>query len=379
MKMNKLLFVDDEVHVLEAMKRFLHKKIDIYTAENGKEALKVLAEKGPFSVIISDMHMPEMNGIALLEKAKENYPDMIRIMLTGNRDRDLAIEAVNNGQIFKFHSKPISEAKLLVSIRSAIEQYRLVTAEKELLNSTLKGTIKVLCELLSFADATAFRSGHRIRNIVNELATTIYDKKMWQLDIAALMSQLGCITLPGDILKKIHGGYELEEKEQKMFGRHPLIGAKMLSQIPRLEGVAEIIRLQMKRWNWYSDNEQLDQDVVMGAQILKIAIDYDMLLQRGMDHETALINLTRRKGVYNPDVLEKMAELSLDGSRDETRILAFQDIVPGMIADEDVVAKNGALIIAKGQEITWPAIQGLNNFIDHIGIKEPIRVKVPAQ
>jgi len=156
-----ILFVDDEVNVLQSMKRQLRKRFTVLTSESGADALALLKKQGPVAVIVSDMRMPEMDGIQLLSQVKALYPDTVRIMLTGNADQQTAIEAVNTGQIFRFLTKPCAMSVLVSSLALALRQYRLIIAEQQLLNETLKGSIKVLSELLSIANSEAFSSGYR--------------------------------------------------------------------------------------------------------------------------------------------------------------------------------------------------------------------------
>ena len=139
-----ILFVDDELRILQAFERQLRKRFSIRTAESAQEALKILEVDGPCAVIVSDMWMPGMDGIELLARVKNLYPDTVRIMLTGNADQETAIEAVNCGQIFRFLTKPIPPEALTNSLDLAIREYRLITAEKELLSQTLKGSVNVL-------------------------------------------------------------------------------------------------------------------------------------------------------------------------------------------------------------------------------------------
>ena len=109
----KILFVDDETNVLESIARQLRKRFSLSTAVGGQEALRIMKEQGPFAVIVSICGCPRMDGVQLLERVKELYPDTVRMMLTGNADQGTAIEAVNKGQIFKFLNKPSSTAVLV--------------------------------------------------------------------------------------------------------------------------------------------------------------------------------------------------------------------------------------------------------------------------
>jgi response regulator RpfG family c-di-GMP phosphodiesterase len=371
---DKILFVDDEENVLHSIRRELRKKFDIETAAGGMQALDILKNEGPFAVIVSDMKMPKMDGVELLSKVRDLYPDTVRLMLTGHADLDTAIEAVNSGRIFRFLTKPCTVEALAGSLSLALRQYQLIVAERDLLNKTLKGSIRMLSELLSLADSRAFSSGFRIKDLVAKIAGDLGLASLWQYEIAGLVSQVGRIAIPGDILEKEYNCVELTEKEREIFCDHPRIGAQLVGRIPRLEKVAEIIAGQLAD---YHETEGLSatSDEVIGSQILRAALDYDRLIVQGKTHEEALRRLYRQQGAYNPNVLAMIAQYEFL-HRDARQIdsLTFDELVPGMRAAEDVYAKNGTLIIAKGQEITWSVIQGLENFIKHIGIKEPIRV-----
>jgi response regulator RpfG family c-di-GMP phosphodiesterase len=373
-----ILFVDDEPRALQAFERQLGRRFSVRTANNAAEALTIFQEDGPCAVIVSDMKMPGMDGIQLLATVKERYPETVRILFTGNADLETAIEAVNSGQIFRFLTKPVNPQTLAGSLKLAIEQYRLITAEKELLNQTLKGSVRVLSELLSLANPTAFSCGYRIKKAVVRIAERLQRDRLWQFEIAALMSMIGCIAIPDDILRRIRAGGELTEKERAMYRNHPRIGAKLIGRIPRLQHVAAIIEHQMLAWEDFGEKPGLllSPDEQIGAQILRATIDYDHLLFRGIGHREALRTLELRQGMYNPEILRILAEDERATERVRIEILNFEDIVPGMVADEDILAKNGALIIPRGQEITWPVIQGLSNYLDHIGIRDPIRVRV---
>ena len=373
---DKVLFVDDEENILHSIKRELRKRFQIHTAGSGAEALEIMKNDGPFAVIVSDMRMPMMDGIQLLTAVKDQYPDTIRLMLTGNADQETAIEAVNKGQIFRFLNKPCPTSTLVMAIALALRQYRLVNAEKELLDKTLKGTITVLSEILSLASPIAFSSGLRVKTLVGEIARRIQLDNIWQLEIAALISQIGCITLPPDTLYKLYAGDELDTQEEAMYRDHPQIGSKLLEKIPRLEVVAEIIAHQLLPYSALADSSSIKDDVSLGAQILKLAVDFDALLHRDWKRAEALEYLENQPGEYNPELLKVLAGIRL--SRENERVVAIElrDMTAGMIVEQDIEALNGVLVAPKGQEVTWSLIKGLKNFSQQVGVKEPILVRV---
>ena len=128
----KVLFVDDEPLVLDAFRRMLRGKFETCTADSGENGLAAARDNGPFAVVISDMRMPGMNGAQFLAKIRQKAPDTVRMLLTGFTDLDAAVAAVNEGNIFRFLTKPCGKNDLLSAIDLGIAQYRSTVAAKEL-------------------------------------------------------------------------------------------------------------------------------------------------------------------------------------------------------------------------------------------------------
>lgn len=375
----KILFVDDEVNVLDSMRRQLRKRYDITTALSGREALLKMKTEGPFAVVVSDMRMPEMDGVQLLKEIKDLYPDTVRLMLTGNADQETATEAVNQGQIFRFLTKPCPVALLTTSLALAVRQYRLLTAEKELLDKTLNGTVKVLSDLLGFAKPIAFSSVNRVRPMALEIAESLGIHELWQVDMAVLLSQIGCVTLPGELLSKIFSGITLSDDDEEMYNNHPKIGSRLLEHIPRMENVAFIIEHQLQDYSVYADNREYVEDedeLSLAAQILKAAFAYDMLMFRGKSHEEVIRDMSHQQEKYNPRIVKRIKKMRYDDSRQELLSLRVQDLAVGMVVEQEIMSRNGTLLAPKGQEITWPVLQGLLNFSRKVGVQEPLQVRI---
>jgi len=128
---NRVLFVDDDPKILAAFQRQLRKKVVIETVESGADGLEVLRRNGPFSLVVTDYCMPSMNGIEFLGRAREIAPETVRIMLTGSADLGAAIQAVNQGNIFRFLTKPCSPENLLEAVQAGIHEYRRTHKERK--------------------------------------------------------------------------------------------------------------------------------------------------------------------------------------------------------------------------------------------------------
>ena len=253
---NAILCVDDDTNILAAYRRQLRGSFKIEVASSGADGLEVIKNKGPFSVIVSDMRMPGMDGIEFLSRVKKSSPNSVRMMLTGNADQQTAVEAVNEGHIFRFLNKPCPPESLAKALTAGIEQYQLITAEKELLEKTLLGSIKILTEVLSLVNPTAFGRASRVQRLVRKLAETMNVTATWQLKAAAMLSQVGCVTVPEATLEKVYNDKTLTSEEKQMLQSYPQIGSELVANIPRLDVVSKIIAYQEKRFDgsgWPTD------------------------------------------------------------------------------------------------------------------------------
>jgi response regulator RpfG family c-di-GMP phosphodiesterase len=173
----------------------------------------------------------------------------------------------------------------------------------------------------------------------------------------------------------VFASIELSPEESEMFNNHPKIGSTLLENIPRMEKVASIIGNQLKPYSQFSADEG-DPEQNLSAQILKAVFDYDLLLFQGIEHHEALRRLTKRQDDYNPLVLEQIKHIKTSDKAREISSMRIQDLTVGMVIEENIMAKNGMLLAPKGQEITWPVLQGLLNFSRQVGVIEPVRVSV---
>jgi response regulator RpfG family c-di-GMP phosphodiesterase len=374
----RILCVDDDANVGKAIQRRLSGKFDVVTAGGGEEGLEIIKSQGPFAVVVADMRMPGMSGIDFLARVKGRAPDSVRMMLTGNADLQTAIDAVNEGNIFRFLTKPCPAAVLAHALETGVSQYRLITAERELLEKTLSGSIRILIEILSLVNPEAFSRASRVRHIISGLVTQLQLADAWQFDLAAMLSQIGCVTLPPGILTKIAERVPLSADEHEMFLSHPAIGRELLSHIPRLELVARMIEGQRKPPQPHVAPEKLasqEEVVALGAQLLKLALDFDEQVANGLSHQSAVSILRQRFGVYNPHLLKVLEELQTDEAGTGVREVMVENLSVGVILDQDVWTRNGLLLMHKGQEVTRPSLIRLRNFSQRVEIVEPIRVR----
>lgn len=372
----KVLFVDDNTNLLTAIQRNLRKQFEIVVASSPAQALELLRNESPFCVIVSDLRMPHMSGVELLSRTAVEWPDTVRILLTGEADTRAAIAAVNEGHVYRFLTKPFPLPALAQVLTMALAQYRLINSEKVLLERTLSGSVKMLTEILCMTHPLAFSRASRIRDTVKQVLERTGLTGCWEFEMAAMLSQIGCITMPIDILQKLNNGADLSPSEEALYKSHPATGSRLLESIPRLEAVAQIIEQQEETIQPLSSGQALEKAdrVLLGTHILKLALALDYFTTRGLTRQAALAQLQMGDHVYPPELLKALATLEAMDLAMESRAVRFKELAAGMVIKTDIVTKDGSLLLAKGHTLTSTILQCLERYFISQGIREPIGV-----
>ncbi len=379
--MEKILFVDDDVKILDGFRRTLRKKFLVETAASGMQGLKMLNEKGPFAVVVSDLKMPQMDGLEFLSRVKTLFPQTVRIMLTGHGDLQDAISAINSGEVFRFLVKPVPPKDLEKSLLDALQYYLLQQGEKELLEKTLKSTIDVLVEILSITNEEALGRALRIKRYVRDTAIILGEMDIWKYETAALLSQLGCLILPPEVIQKVKTGERLEGEEYQLYMQHPFIASDLLRKIPKMEEIANIIAYQQKNYDGsgFPIDSVKGNQIPLGARILRFALDFDLHFLREKNKRNALKKILEHKERYDPKVFKAFLEvLSVD---DEYRLkkVKVDEIIPYMVVMEDVYSLNGMVLLKKGHEVSKSIAEKIRFLDKTYGVKQPIQVLMPPK
>ena len=306
----KILFVDDDADALAAYKRNLRNQFDIETASNGEEGLNVINSSGPFAVIVSDLRLPGMDDTQFLAEAKARAPHSTLMMLTEHADLETAFERINDGSVFRFLIKPCQLESLVQALNAGIARHRLFTSEREVLQETVRGSVELLTEILGMISPTAFGRATRTKHFVRDIAIQMQLRNLWQLEVAAMLSQIGTITVPSDVLEKAYAGESLTGNQQEMLDGHPAVGSAMVANIPRLGPIAQMIEAQRRPFNSYASvpSSAQEREIALGAQILKVVLDLDQLVARGLSPKAALAELSKQPAEYSSEVVTALAQ-----------------------------------------------------------------------
>ncbi|HTE47564.1 MAG TPA: HD domain-containing phosphohydrolase [Gemmatimonadaceae bacterium] len=372
-----VLCVDDELHVLQGIERTLQSRFAVTAVSNAADAIVALQLGGPFAVIVCDFRLAETDGVRLLTQVREIAPMTVRLLLTGHASMDDAIAAINEGHIFGFVRKPCRPDLLVQRVSDAVAQHRLLTVEQDLLEKTLHGAIKALTDLMAVSCPVAAARATRVTRYACDIAVAMRVER-WEIEIAGMVSQIGCMTLPPELIERVYRGATLEVWEQALVDRLPTIARNILGTIPRLEGVCAILGHMGDRFDLRPIEGRVVAEVPIGARILRVASDFDTLVEsRGVTIDDAVRQLGAVRGVYDPRAVEALATASaffVVGL--QTHEILLCDVEVGMVFVSDVLNPAGLLIIARGQDLTAVLRERVRN--QWSSFAERMRVRVIA-
>jgi response regulator RpfG family c-di-GMP phosphodiesterase len=354
-----VLCVDDDPNVLNALQRVLRPRFRIDVAKGAQEALERVSAKS-YAVVVSDMYMPGMNGVELLREVQRVSPDTVRIMLTGHADLALAVRALHEDAIFRFLTKPSAPEDVAQAIEAGVRQHRLLTAERELLDKTLKGALSVLTDALAALAPDAFGHAQEVRAAMGALARHLLLDDVYTYELAAMLAPIGLLTLPANVVSARLSG-KLRPDERELLDRVPEMGAALLDRIPRLDEVATIVRHQARSW-----------EPPLGARMLRLLADRQRLLYEGTPPRAVRDALRGRRGAYDPKLLAAIAACLDD---DVARVPGTAQRVHvsrlrvGDVLASPVMTKDRQLLLAAGNVLTQTTLLRLENFA-HVGAIE---------
>jgi len=377
---DRVLFVDDEPNVLDGIRRQLRNRVELETATSASAGLDMIRQQGPFAVVVSDMRMPEMDGARFLAKVNEIAPQTVRMVLSGQADLESTIAAVNEGRVFRFLLKPCSSETLFGVIKNGIEQYRLIHAEKHLLENTLNATVKVLFDVLGLINPVAQRRATQIQRYAESAAEALsLLPGMWQYHLAAMISQLGCITMPQETLSRAFSGQSLSHEERRLYESHPVIAGKLLASIPRLEAVAAMVADQMRvpGSDVAKGEPSTWQPEKIGAAILWAAVQFDRHISQGRIPDQAAQLVNQAAPGLPPVITQAMVKAVADDcGLVMTRKVMLRELDVGMNIEADVMSARGTRLVPRATEVTTAVLERLRAVAAGVGIVEPIRVSV---
>lgn len=419
-----VLAVDDEPNILAALRRlFRETGWRILTAGSAEEALALLSLE-PVNAVLSDMRMPGMDGVQLLEKVRLGWPHVARLLLTGQADLGSTIAAINRGWLHRYITKPWNDDELVLTLRQ-VAQIQQLDAEKQALerltqqqndeltapneglevrvalrtgelaaaNDKVKRnyltSIKAFTALIELRGSAQVGHARQVADRARRMgrAMALDADTAHNLAIAALLHDIGHIGLSDTVLARPVG--RLDRDELRRYQLHPVLGEQALLASDDMQGVAPLIRAHHERWDGQGFPDGLRGAAIpLGARILAVADTFEDLCSGRIDGQ-ALSPLEARRAVlagrgsrFDPDVVDAFAGLFATAPPKpsmQTLRLPTADLRPGHTLTQDFVSPEGVLLLSVGQRLTEDLIGRIRAFELKHGLTPVLAVQLPQE
>jgi DNA-binding response OmpR family regulator len=368
-----IMVVDDSPANLKLLEDLLRQEsYEVIAFPRGRLALAAAAQTPP-DLILLDINMPEMSGYEVCQHLKEtprlaSIPVIFLSALDSTEDKVKGFQAGGVDYI----SKPFQFEEVHARVRTHLRLQRALAAERDLLEKTLRGAVETLWQLVQGASPSLALRSNSVRAITRWMTRNRDLQDPWQYDLASTLCLIGCLAVPNEVFEKAYKGHDLLSEEERMFRAHPNRAFRLLSKIPRLNGIAEMIRGQQRPEEAAYSTEQAKE----GARMLHLALELDRRIYRGDAAAAALVAL-RYSGKFESSLLDALEGYSPPDAEFEVGRLPIRDLRPGMILENDVLSNQGTLILQKGTLLGETWIERLENFSKSVSAQRAFDVRIP--
>lgn len=429
-----VLLVDDEESILNSLRRLLRSQpYEILLADSGAKALEILQER-PVDLVMTDARMPNMDGATLLAQIRKLYPSTLRILLTGYADVDMMTKAINEGQLYRYLSKPWNDEELVQALRQALahqhsenERQRLEALNREqnqqlkTLNATLeKRVASRTAELQQTADMLdlayeelkrSYVTGTEVFSLIANLRLPKAKQTNRQIiELIRVYSRLHCLDESTDRdLTMAAALYNigklswtdnmmitpvdlLHHNELELYRAYPKQSESLLMTLDPMKDAARIILHHQERWDGSGFPDHLKGEAIpFGSRLLKLAVDFielqrGLILERQMNSDEALVYIRKYAGkLYDPDMVEDFIKACGEYLEDVTlsdptvQVATTRELAAGMILARNLNADNGMLLLNAGKVLSGPLIEKLIAFEAMEGAQYSVFVKKPEE
>lgn len=354
----QILCIDDDADVLAGLQLSLRQLGEVHVATGGEAALALLPSLPRLAVVLCDMRMPGMAGDVVLAQCRQHCPSAARILLTGYSDIEAAMRAVNQGRIFRFLAKPCPRDELQQAVRDGIEQHRLIHAERELLEQTIKGCMQALVDALAMASPASFGQAQRMVDLVQRVSSQCRHDAGWAATMATMLANLGLVSLAPEVQEKVLFGLMLSQQEQHDVARAQERTWRLLASVPRIEPVRQLLsRIEPALAGYQIESSA--PELAEQARLIRMVRRYVRLEAAGLPVLAALEQLEVLPETTSElisalrDVLGPQADLS----RQVQLVMAL--LRPGMVLMQPVHTRGGQLLAPAGYQINDSFVERL--------------------
>lgn len=354
----QILCVDDDADVLAGLQLSLRQLGEVHVARGGEAALAQLPLLDRLAVVVCDMRMPGMTGDAVLLQCRQRCPTAARILLTGYSDIEAAMRAVNQGRIFRFLTKPCPREELQQAVRDGIEQHRLIHAERELLEQTIKGCMQALVDALAMASPASFGQAQRMVDLVQRVSAECRHEAGWAAEMATMLANLGLVSLTPSLQEKVLLGLTLNLQEQLEVARAQARTWQLLVPVPRIDPVRQLLSLIEPALAGHQVREP-PEILIEQAGLIRMVRRYVRLEAAGLPVLTALEQLAAMPEATAELLAALRRVLGPQADLSRQVQLAVELLRPGMVLMQPVHTRGGQLLAPAGYQVNDSFVERL--------------------
>jgi len=423
-----ILCVDDEPSILSALRRlFRSHGFAVLAAESGQAGLDLL-EQQPVDLVISDMRMPQMDGVVFLEHVRQRKPEILRLLLTGYADIASITGAINRGEIYRYIAKPWDDNDIILTVRDALDRSALLREKKRLealvlaqneelrvLNAGLERTveartaelrqtnsalqtangklknnfltsIKLFTALIEQRDPRLAGHTRRVADTARRLALALAmdNKQAQEVFVAGLLYAIGMMGCDDELLQTPVASFSPRQLEA--FRKHPARAEQLLMPLVELKPTLDIIGAQLERFDGSGyPHGTSGRHIALGARILAVARDFDCLQIGRLEpqrqtRQQALDTLRQHSGHhYDPQVVDTLLDISHEqhpGAEADVaeavpteRSIQSSALASGMVLSQDLTSPSGLLLLTASHVLDDAVIRKIHSFERSIDTK----------
>lgn len=379
--MKTILVVDSDGKALAAAQRRLRKSFETHIALGPRIGLQRLAEDGPYAVVVAEFSMADMDGIEFLSRVRASWPQTTRILVSRtSMGVSELLRVVNEAKAYHLLPASCDDQTLSNVVGEGMRLHETLWTSANDMQETCAVFAKAVHEIVCWVRGDVRDILSPMLPVLRGLCTSLKDPEPVMTETAFLVSVIGLIALPQEVLNRIVGGGELTGEDSMLFAGHPAHAVELIRHLPKLRQVAEILR-------GYSDFLHLTlmpapdaptemPPMPMGSAILALVMEYRLALYEKLD-AVAFLARARSRGLHNSQCLKAMeAEL---GKLDQGETaLTLDQLQPGMVLSQAVTGKREdetMELVPAGYELSRTTILFLRQSARHGQVTEPVMVK----
>ncbi len=309
-----ILLVDDEENNLKLLIRTFRNEFNTLTAKNGQEAIDMVNKYGNnIALIVSDQIMPVKTGVQFLTEITPQFPNIVKILLTGYSDSNDIISAINSCSLYQYVLKPFEPDNLKFIVNTGLSKYNLASSNEAMLKDLRELFYKTLKSISAALDSKdPYTHGHSMRvtlySLILAKELNLDEKMLEEIETAGLLHDIGKIGIPQSILCKPG---KLTDEEFAIMKSHPEQGEKMLNGIKKLSIISNWLKTHHERWDGKGYPLGLSgEDIPLSARIIALADTYDAMTstrsyRKALDHSVAIAEIKKCAGSqFDPSLAE---------------------------------------------------------------------------